>query len=1095
MKGRGVALLRAIGAIVLLLLLVVGVPLLLILVVGNPFPSSMPTINEIRILLTQNGQGFANFIVGVLAIIIWFIWAQLIVALIVEVVATIQHSETRRLPAAPGIQLFAAKMIAAITLATTIATAPILAPAVGALSFGEMAPVSAVTSLVSSGAQTTMMADAVTTGVFHDYVPNQVVDEIAPRVVLSDQTELWDLAEAAYGDGVSWKLIAEANAGLVDAQGVMVTSDTEVVPSGTELALPGITDVLSVAAFGFAAEPGAEAVTGVGEPSGIASDMHVVVQGDSMWSVAEDMVAEELDRDPSDAEVAEYWSDVVASNDSLPSGDIDLIHPGEELVLPAMPNGDAGQVEAAPVDDVGFAEGDLPDLAGVVDGPVDAQNIAPENLADTDVADTEVAGTGVAGTDVADSEVVETDIDEAGDSADDDLVVWVASDANDDDTDNDQAADATSTDSAAAPDSAEAAALAQAEATPPPGVFDGSVAVDDESATDDLPVRAVGLAVLGSAILLTGVHGALRRRRALQRRMRPPGALVPAPSSEAAAFAAAIEHGSHHVRQSEHGYGWRMLPVEAVSSLRAVGPLEIRVDESGRLFALSVDQTDTSVVQRFDLDATSSVADLDDQTDLELTDLELSGPATEWPDPDVAGAPTAVVAGTDPASGEAVLIDLASVGELSVDGDDDSVLRFTRSAVLDLATSERADDVRVIAVNVAEGIEDLDRVCCVTSYAEALEQLKDSGHGSPDAETPVVVVSSHAPDADDESVTQLRDLGACIVAPGLDESSQVTVDGDHAVLEPAGSFVNLAALDDASYGAVVDLIDATQPNTFDWPEGQTIAVEDVLDVPVATDCPVEAGPVEVKVLGPVEIAGAKPFSSLKAVDVITYLAFHRHGADADQLKTWVWPPFDPPTDKALANVLSRARTGLGSTDQGAPYLSKAGSDKTYRLDPSATTDFDRFRALVELAHEASDTDETLGLYKQALELIRGVPFTGGSASSFAWTDNHVRALVEFTIDEAVHRCADLALENNDLTTARWAALKGLELVPGCEQCFKRRFLVAEAGNNRSELRRAMTDLERSAAVDLGEPEAVDTISEELLDLYHQLDRALVAGSS
>ena len=61
------------------------------------------------------------------------------------------------------------------------------------------------------------------------------------------------------------------------------------------------------------------------------------------------------------------------------------------------------------------------------------------------------------------------------------------------------------------------------------------------------------------------------------------------------------------------------------------------------------------------------------------------------------------------------------------------------------------------------------------------------------------------------------------------------------------------------------------------------------------------------------------FSSVKAVDVVTYLAFHRQGVDADQIKTWVWPSFEPPTDKALANVLSRARTGLGAGEDGTPY--------------------------------------------------------------------------------------------------------------------------------------------------------------------------------
>ena len=41
----------------------------------------------------------------------------------------------------------------------------------------------------------------------------------ATVVILSESTELWDLAEAAYGDGVQWKAIALANAGVPDGDG------------------------------------------------------------------------------------------------------------------------------------------------------------------------------------------------------------------------------------------------------------------------------------------------------------------------------------------------------------------------------------------------------------------------------------------------------------------------------------------------------------------------------------------------------------------------------------------------------------------------------------------------------------------------------------------------------------------------------------------------------------------------------------------------------------------------------------------------------------------------------------------------------------
>ena len=74
MKTRGLALTRAIGSLALVVALVVGVPYLLISLVGNPLPAEMPSIDEMRILLTQNGQGFTNFIIGTLAVLIWLIW-------------------------------------------------------------------------------------------------------------------------------------------------------------------------------------------------------------------------------------------------------------------------------------------------------------------------------------------------------------------------------------------------------------------------------------------------------------------------------------------------------------------------------------------------------------------------------------------------------------------------------------------------------------------------------------------------------------------------------------------------------------------------------------------------------------------------------------------------------------------------------------------------------------------------------------------------------------------------------------------------------------------------------------------------------------
>lgn len=57
--------------------------------------------------------------------------------------------------------------------------------------------------------------------------------------------------------------------------------------------------------------------------------------GDHLWGLAERRVGEVIGRAPSDPEVAPYWRVVVEENRArLRSGDPDLIHPGEVVVLP-----------------------------------------------------------------------------------------------------------------------------------------------------------------------------------------------------------------------------------------------------------------------------------------------------------------------------------------------------------------------------------------------------------------------------------------------------------------------------------------------------------------------------------------------------------------------------------------------------------------------------------------------------------------------------------------------------------------------------------------------------------------------------------------
>jgi hypothetical protein len=64
---------------------------------------------------------------------------------------------------------------------------------------------------------------------------------------------------------------------------------------------------------------------------------HIVAAGESLWTIARDVVADELGRAPTDAEVADYWLEMVEVQRPFLANpdDPDLIFPGERVRLPA----------------------------------------------------------------------------------------------------------------------------------------------------------------------------------------------------------------------------------------------------------------------------------------------------------------------------------------------------------------------------------------------------------------------------------------------------------------------------------------------------------------------------------------------------------------------------------------------------------------------------------------------------------------------------------------------------------------------------------------------------------------------------------------
>ncbi|MEM7337663.1 MAG: hypothetical protein AAF467_03380 [Actinomycetota bacterium] len=64
---------------------------------------------------------------------------------------------------------------------------------------------------------------------------------------------------------------------------------------------------------------------------------HTVVNGDHLWSIAENHLRATTGRDVTEDEICQYWVRVVDANRSrISSGDPDLIFPAEEIVLPPV---------------------------------------------------------------------------------------------------------------------------------------------------------------------------------------------------------------------------------------------------------------------------------------------------------------------------------------------------------------------------------------------------------------------------------------------------------------------------------------------------------------------------------------------------------------------------------------------------------------------------------------------------------------------------------------------------------------------------------------------------------------------------------------
>ncbi len=242
--------------------------------------------------------------------------------------------------------------------------------------------------------------------------------------------------------------------------------------------------------------------------------------------------------------------------------------------------------------------------------------------------------------------------------------------------------------------------------------------------------------------------------------------------------------------------------------------------------------------------------------------------------------------------------------------------------------------------------------------------------------------------------------------PGVEEEGEQRADDDHVASENR-------------------LPDVTHDSS------SVLAIDDGIFFIPPVPAPPAGGTAEVQVLGHPRVLGwiTEP-SRRNASELACYLSLHNdRPVTQDEARMALGSgDLDRPDASAqtVRNAMSMLRKCLGR--ELVPEVGKIG----YRLSEQVTSDWQVFQETVASATKGSS--EELNQLVAALAKVRGAPFEGVTAGSFAWAWSELWvARIETAVVDSARRAASLALASGDPDIARWAALQGLLAVPNDHQ--------------------------------------------------------------
>jgi DNA-binding SARP family transcriptional activator len=467
-----------------------------------------------------------------------------------------------------------------------------------------------------------------------------------------------------------------------------------------------------------------------------------------------------------------------------------------------------------------------------------------------------------------------------------------------------------------------------------------------------------------------------------------------------------------------------------------------------------------------------------------------------------------------------VMLNLEAPGMVALAGDPIGARALLDACAVELATSVWSDYLDIILVGFGEELGPLERVRHAATLDEvvpALErraqrarQLLDiEGHRSaltarmtsqtPDSWTPTVVLCASPPapaalarifPTDSES----HGLPLAILAVGElpPPAWRVDLADGHATIDALDLTIRSLQLTPEAYQAITKLLSTAASAQDVEPDAPPY---DVIHRPTPEEAPPDrptapepasvveerlapATPIEIRILGHVEVHGVPRIQRAKALELIVFLALHPAGVDLERLWEALWPE-RPLSRSTLHSAASVARAHLGDAPDGTPYLPLA-REGLYRLSPLISLDWTRFQTLTQLADQ--DESRAVPALRQALELVRGIPLEGTTPGDYEWAFAH-RTEMESAIGDAAEQLARRYLDQHDHASATWAARRGLLASPYDERLYRQLMRAAYQTGNPPGVDAIMRELLHVLDAE-GEP--VDELHPETVELYKKL---------